>query len=135
MLIQPKDLIGFWSGLIVHPKGATQVYIHVDKVQADGLLHGTYSFPYSNPKEPGGELTGELFGPFLFIRLSDGDIHGKIRFHINIIGDNSPEMMYGTIPRKDNKTSHSTVTVFPARKAPNQITILGAWQKFFVKGQ
>jgi hypothetical protein len=126
---QPNDLIGYWTGLIVHHAGYVGVQVELT-IQADGSLHGKYSFP-GHPNEPGGEFTAELYGPWLFVRLTYGDSHGKLHFHLHILGENGPQMMYGAIPPKKHGVPHATVTVFRGR---SPVTIIGAWQEFFSEG-
>jgi hypothetical protein len=127
---QPNDLIGPWTGFIVHHAGSMGVQVKIDKIQADGSLHGTYSFPAA-PTEPGGEFTAELYGPELFVRLTYGVSHGKLHFHLHLLGENGPQMMYGAIPPKEHGVPHATVTVFPGQ---SPVTITGAWQIFSTEG-
>ena len=124
------DLIGYWTGLIVHSKGAVEVRVDIKGIQEDGSLYGSYSFPGSKPPEPGGDFAGERFGPLLFIKLKD---KGKLRFHLHITGETGPEMMYGAIPRANGKSPHSTITVFPSKEAVDDWQIFGLWQDFFLK--
>jgi hypothetical protein len=131
MLPLPDDLIGDWTGLIVHGQGPAPVKVEIKGIQEDGFLYGSYSFPDSKPPEQGGEFTGELYGPWLFIRLED---HGKLRFHLHIIGKNVPEMMYGAISRVGGKTPHATITVFPSKEELTDQSIFSLWQIFKVKG-
>lgn len=127
----PKDFIGIWTGLIVHERGAAKVNVHFEGVLKDGSLHGSYSFPDSNPPEKGGKFTAELFGPWLFIKLK---VDPRIQFLVHIVGEHSPEMMYGAIPRANGKTAHATVTVFPSKVLPKDWPITGIWQVFFLEG-
>ena len=135
MFPQRKDLIGYWTGLIVHPHGSAVVQVHIDSIQDDGALHGKYLFP-KDASEMGGEFTAELYGPWLFVKLSPGDSHGKLHFHLHILGEERPEMMYGAIPRAHHMVPHATITVFREYVLPgsDQETILGAWQVFFLEG-
>ena len=95
---QHNDLTGIWTGLIVHTEGAQKVTVEIMGTQNDGSLYGTYSFPGSKPHEDGGDFTAELYGSWLFIKLEKPD---RIRFHVQIIGKDSPEMMYGAIPPRE----------------------------------
>jgi hypothetical protein len=131
MLPHRDDLIGNWTGLIVHKKGATKVLVDVRGIQDDGALYGSYSFPKSNPPEPGGDFIGELFDPWLFVKLTDNE---KVRFQIHILGENRPEMMHGAIPRANGKSPHATITLFPSKEQPSDWPIFGLWQDFFLKG-
>jgi len=131
MFTHRDELIGAWSGAIVHRQAATPLHVYVDKVGDDGAVHGTYSFPSSHPVEPGGQFTGYLSDASLFINLSADDPHGEMHFHLQIVGENGPEMIFGALPTKDHKTLHATVTVFPEKQAKRPIEITGLWQIFF----
>ena len=133
MLPRHDDLIGAWTGLIVHKQGAPTIKVDLKGIQEDGSLYGSYSFPKRDPPEKGGDFTGDLYGPWLFIKLKD---NGKIRFHVHIIGENGPEMMHGEIPRPNGKTPHATITVFPSKEEPisKEEPSFGLWQVFLLEG-
>jgi hypothetical protein len=131
MIPHHDDLIGDWTGLIVHKKAATKVKVDIKGIQEDGSLYGSYSFPKSDPPEDGGDFTGELFDPWLFIKLKDNK---KVRFHVHITGEKRPEMMYGAIPSANGKTPHATITLFPAKEQPSDWPFFGLWQDFFLEG-
>ena len=129
MIPQNDDLVGDWTGLIVHKYGSTPVKIELKVIPEDGSLYGSYSYPNSDPHEEGGDFTAELYGTWLFIKETS---NSKVHFHVHIIGKDAPEMMYGAIPSANGKTPHATLTVFPFREEPNNKSpFFGVWQDFF----
>jgi hypothetical protein len=131
MLPHHDDLIGDWTGLIVHQQGAARIEVCIKEIQEDGTLYGSYSIPKSHPPEPGGEFIGELFEPWLFIKLKDNP---KVRFQVQILGENCPELIYGAIPRANGKSPHATITMFRSGQQPIESPILGLWQIFLREG-
>lgn len=131
MLPHHDSLMGVWTGLIVHKRGATTVKVDIKGIQEDGSLYGSYSFPQSEPPEEGGDFIGDLFGPWMSIKIKDDP---KVRFLVHITGEDGPEMMHGAIPRANGKSPHATITVYPSKEEPGPSTFLGLWQVFFREG-
>ena len=81
----------------------------------------------------GGEFTADLYGPWLFVRLSD-EIHGKIHFHLHIMGEKSPSMMFGGLNSAKHRVPHATITVFRDSVFRAVVPAFGAWQDFLKEG-
>ena len=132
MYPQGKDLIGKWAGFIIHKGGLTPLMVEIGGIQADDSLSGTYSFPPGSV-EVGGEFTADLFGHLLYVRLSDPK-HGKLHFHLDVSGEESPGMMHGALHSAKHQVPHATITVFPSSVFPDIVPAFGAWQDFLKEG-